>query len=76
MHFKYKFYRMGIKYNKVDGMYAEKLDTLFGVKNCLIEVNPGKVLIPPKYQEFGERIMNMTVRPDDTWLVSYPRTGK
>lgn len=67
---------MDIKYNKIEGKYAEKLDSLFGIKDCLIEVNPGKVLIPPKYQELGERILNMTVRSDDVWLVAYPRTGK
>lgn len=67
---------MPIKYNKVDENFSKKIDKLFGVENCLIEVNPGNVLLPPKYVEIGERIMNLEVRPDDVWLASYPRTGK
>lgn len=66
---------MSITYTHLEGPIAKKLDTLFGVKDCLIEVHPGKVLIPPKYKDLGERIRNMTVRPDDTFLVSLPRTG-
>ncbi|KAL1138260.1 hypothetical protein AAG570_009949 [Ranatra chinensis] len=66
---------MHIKYEKLKDEVAEKLDKLFGVPGCLIEVNPGKVILPPKYQDLGERIYNLNVRPDDVWLVSYPRTG-
>ncbi|KAK7604004.1 hypothetical protein V9T40_004277 [Parthenolecanium corni] len=66
---------MHIKYSEVDGEYREKLDKFFGVENCLIEVNPGKILIPPKFKELGERILGLEVRPDDVWLASYPRTG-
>jgi len=67
---------MQIKYGKVDENVSKKLDKLFGVENCLIEVNPGNVLLPPKYEEIGERILNLEVRPDDVWLISYPRTGE
>ncbi len=66
---------MKIKFNEVEDEYKRKLDKLFGVNNCLIEVNPGKVLLPPKYEELGEQILNLEVRPDDVWLASYPRTG-
>lgn len=66
---------MQIKYNNLEEEFRKKLDELFGVENCLIEVNPGKVLLPPKYREIGERIFNLKVRSDDVWLVSYPRTG-
>lgn len=66
---------MQIKYNNLEEEFRKRLDELFGVENCLIEVNPGKVLLPPKYQEIGERIFNLKVKDDDLWLVSYPRTG-
>nr|XP_018909916.1 PREDICTED: estrogen sulfotransferase [Bemisia tabaci]XP_018909917.1 PREDICTED: estrogen sulfotransferase [Bemisia tabaci] len=66
---------MDISYKNLEGPVAKKLDTMFGVENCLIEVYPGKVLVPPKYKDLGERIRKMTVRPDDTFLVSLPRTG-
>ncbi|XP_065214235.1 sulfotransferase 1B1-like [Planococcus citri] len=66
---------MQIKYNNLEEEFRKRLDGLFGVENCLIEVNPGKVLLPPKYQEIGERIFNLKVKDDDLWLISYPRTG-
>lgn len=65
-----------ITFDRLEGAEAAKLDELFGVKDCLIEVNPGRVLLPPEFKEFGERIVDLNVRPDDIWLVSYPRTGK
>lgn len=65
-----------LSFQKVEGEEAEKLDELFGVKDCLIEVNPGRVLMPPDFKEIGERIIDLKVREDDVWLVSYPRTGK
>jgi len=66
---------MYIKYENLEDKFAKRLDDLFGVKGCLIEVNPGKCILPPKYKDLGQRIKNMEVRPDDVWLVSYPRTG-
>ncbi|KAK7575716.1 hypothetical protein V9T40_012002 [Parthenolecanium corni] len=66
---------MSIKYSEVDSEYREKIDKLFGVANCFIEVDPGKFLIPPKFKELGERILGLEVRPNDVWLASYPRTG-
>ncbi|KAL0276598.1 UNVERIFIED_CONTAM: hypothetical protein PYX00_004141 [Menopon gallinae] len=64
-----------ITYERIEGEDADKLDELFGVKDCLIEVNPGHVLLPPDFQEIGQRIVDLEVREDDVWLVSYPRTG-
>uniref|UniRef100_A0A146MEA5 Sulfotransferase family cytosolic 1B member 1 n=4 Tax=Lygus hesperus TaxID=30085 RepID=A0A146MEA5_LYGHE len=66
---------MAVTYREVEGQAAATIDNLFGVKHCLIEVNPGACLLPPKYKEMGQRIYDMEVRPDDVWVVSYPRTG-
>jgi len=68
---------MQLVYKKVEGPMALKLESLFGLKEGgLIEVNPGKVLVPPKFKDVAQRILDLEVRPDDVWLVSYPRTGK
>lgn len=67
--------RMHLKYEVLEEKLASRLDAMFSVKGSLIEVNPGKVLVPPKYQDLGERIVNLKVRPDDVWAVAYPRTG-
>ncbi|KAK3926899.1 Luciferin sulfotransferase [Frankliniella fusca] len=66
---------MGLTYEPLDSAVAERLDSLFGAKDCLIEVNPGRVIMPPRYQDIGDRIRGLRVREDDVWVVSYPRTG-
>lgn len=58
------------------GTVGEKLDSFFQRKNCFIEVNPGHVIMPKKYQDISDEIVNTDVRPDDVWMISYPRTGK
>lgn len=67
---------MQLVYSKIEGPMAVKLEELFGMEaGGLIEVNPGKVLVPPKFKDVAQRILDLEVRPDDVWLVSYPRTG-
>ncbi|KAJ1531903.1 hypothetical protein ONE63_000547 [Megalurothrips usitatus] len=66
---------MGLTYEPLDSAVSERLDNLFGSKDCLIEVNPGHVIMPPRYQDIGDRIRGLKVRADDVWVVSYPRTG-
>lgn len=36
----------------------------------------GKCLLPSHYKQFADKILGATVREDDVWLVSYPRTGE
>uniref|UniRef100_A0A8D8X4L2 Estrogen sulfotransferase n=1 Tax=Cacopsylla melanoneura TaxID=428564 RepID=A0A8D8X4L2_9HEMI len=64
-----------VTYEKLEPEIATKLDAMFECKDCLLRVHPGRLLIPPKFQEMGEEIYNMDVHPDDVWVVSYPRTG-
>ena len=64
-----------ISYDFINDQLAENLDDIFGVKNSFIEVNPGKVLLPPKFKELGQQILDFKVRPDDIWLICYPRSG-
>uniref|UniRef100_A0A1B6MJW5 Sulfotransferase domain-containing protein n=1 Tax=Graphocephala atropunctata TaxID=36148 RepID=A0A1B6MJW5_9HEMI len=66
---------MYLKYEMLEEKLASRMDAMFSVKNALIEVNPGKVLVPPRYRALGQRILDLEVRPDDVWAVAYPRTG-
>lgn len=58
------------------GKVGEKLDNFFQRNDCFIEVNPGHVIMPKKYQDISDEIINCDVRPDDIWMISYPRSGK
>ncbi|KDR09671.1 hypothetical protein L798_00767, partial [Zootermopsis nevadensis] len=64
-----------LSYARLEGDDARKLDRMFNRQMCLIEVNPGRLLLPPKYEELGDRIRAMEVRTSDVWVISYPRTG-
>lgn len=56
---------------------SSKLDKIFGKKDSFfIRVMPGDVVMPKKYTEIADEIHNFSVKSDDTWLISYPRTGK
>ncbi|CAG9759670.1 unnamed protein product [Ceutorhynchus assimilis] len=35
----------------------------------------GKCLLPPYFDNFHQKILDASVREDDIWLVSFPRTG-
>lgn len=58
------------------GPVGEQLDKFFQRKNGFVNVNPGKVIMPRKYMEISDEIIDSHVRDDDVWLISYPRTGK
>lgn len=64
-----------VECSPLGGKAGEKLDNFFQRKNCFIEVNPGNVIMPKKYQDISEEIINSDVRPDDIWMISYPRSG-
>lgn len=72
----FPFFAMLIRYQSLDSEMSLKLDKIFGKENVFIRVQPGDVVMPRKYAEIADAIADFTVRPDDTWLVSYPRTGK
>lgn len=71
----YYLFKMKVQYNPIDSVLSEKLDRIFQKKDCLILVDPGSVILPRQYPEIGNAILDLEVRKDDTWMVSYPRTG-
>lgn len=67
---------MSLKFETLNGDFGEKADKYFGIKGSLVEVTPSKCLMPPGYESLATQILEMPIRDDDIWLVSYPRTGK
>lgn len=67
---------MRIQCNPLEKQINGKLDKMFQKKNAFVQVQPGNITLPSKYSEIGEAILDLEIRKDDVWVVSYPRTGK
>lgn len=62
--------------NPLCGTVGDRLDSFFQRDNGFVEVNPGHVIMPRKYQDICKDIADCDVRSDDIWMISYPRTGE
>lgn len=61
--------------NLFGGAIGSRLDKFFQQDNGFVEVNPGNVIMPRKYADICNEILESKVREDDVWMISYPRTG-
>ena len=41
----------------------------------MIKSSPMNVYMPEKFQDFASRIWNFVPRPDDIWIITYPKCG-
>ncbi|XP_073967679.1 luciferin sulfotransferase-like [Choristoneura fumiferana] len=64
-----------LTFSKLDEETGGQLDKMFNKKDCMVEINPGRVVLPADYMTIGEDILNMEVLDTDVWMCSYPRTG-
>ncbi|XP_071644270.1 sulfotransferase 1C4-like [Temnothorax longispinosus] len=44
-------------------------------KRGFVKICEKKWFLPYKYVEEGDNIYNFKIRPDDTWVITYPRSG-
>lgn len=65
---------MLIKFEPSGDEIKSKLDSLFPAKNYVV-TRPGNKVFTQDLQVVAEHIRKFHVKPDDTWVVSYPRTG-
>ncbi len=47
----------------------------FSVENPIVRSVPDGVIMPKKFVPMAEQIFNMEVRPDDIWIITYPKCG-
>ncbi|KAG6448318.1 hypothetical protein O3G_MSEX005471 [Manduca sexta] len=60
----------------VDHELAKKMMKLFtGEHTGFVRVGPSGYFLPNKYKLEASRIYNMSLRPDDVFVASYPRSG-
>jgi hypothetical protein len=41
----------------------------------MVKSVPGNVYMPKRFAEIAEEVYNFEVRPDDVWIVTYPKSG-
>lgn len=65
-----------LTFSKLDPETGVLLDRMFEKKDCMMEINPGRVILPADYMTIGQDILDMEVLESDVWMCSYPRTGE
>nr|CAI5870017.1 unnamed protein product [Callosobruchus analis] len=66
---------MRVSRHQLDDRFRSIYENQLGEGNSLWEFYPGKVVLPAFFENYAGRILDASVRKDDVWLVSYPKTG-
>ncbi|XP_032675693.1 sulfotransferase 1C4-like [Odontomachus brunneus] len=68
--------RQSPKYEFLPEKMTRKMLTMFdGERTGWVQVSSQKWFFPYRYVEQGAEFYNFKIRPDDTWVLSYPRSG-
>ena len=63
--------------SEADDRYP-RVEGLFGAQNLyngIVSVNPSGLWMPKEFEDIAEKIYNFEVKPDDVWIITYPKCG-
>ncbi|EFN72271.1 hypothetical protein EAG_05238 [Camponotus floridanus] len=63
-----------LKVERVEGELAVALSKSYPVHKGFAKIGEKKWFLPYKYVEQGDKVLNFETRPDDTWIITYPRS--
>ncbi|XP_018397878.1 PREDICTED: sulfotransferase 4A1-like [Cyphomyrmex costatus] len=65
-----------LKVERIEDQLAITLSKLYPTdKFDLVKIGEKKWFLSDKYVENGDKIYSFEIRPDDTWIITYPRSG-
>jgi len=66
-----------LKVERVEGELAVALSECYPPhEHGFVKIGQKKWFLPYTYVEESDNIYNFEIRPDDTWIIAYPRSGK
>jgi hypothetical protein len=69
--------RLNVEFKSMPESLEESL--LYGIKTYgegLVRGEPGGFVLTPHYGENAEELYNFHIRPDDIWVLSFPKSGE
>lgn len=59
-----------------EDLNRQLLEDFTGERTGFLQVGPERYFLPSKYAKEAHNFYNFKARPDDTWVITFPRSGK
>lgn len=65
-----------LKVEHISSELGDELEKLYLIKKRGVKIGEKQWYLPYSYTKHGDKLYTFKVRPDDTWIVTHPRSGK